>query len=115
VTTVVAEPGICSEQTTIVVDKANKRKVKVTIGSSCETVVKLGELLAEVGQWGIVRQHLDCQVLKAASRCQVHVTCPIPMVFLKAIKVKGSLVLPRDALPRLEFVKFQLSPIGMYP
>ena len=97
------------------VGKTNKRKVKITIGSGYETVIKLDELLTEVGQWDTVRQHLDCQVLKAASRCQVHVTCPIPMVFLKAIKVKGSLVLPRDILPQLEFVKLQLSPIGMYP
>ena len=114
-TTVVAEPGICSEQTTIVVDKTNKRKVKVTIGSGCEMVIKLVELLTEVNQWDTVRQHLDFQVLKTVSRFQVHATYPIPTTIRKITKVEGSLVLPRDVLPRLEVVKLQLSPIGMYP
>jgi len=102
VTKVVVEPGICSEQTTIVVDKANKRKVKTTFGSGCETVIKLGEPLTEVNQWDTVRQHLDFQVLKAASRCQVHVTYPVPTAIRKVIKVEGSLVLPRDVLPKFE-------------
>ena len=97
------------------VGKTNKRKVKTIFGSGYETVIKLGELLTEVDQGDTVRQHLDFQVLKTVSRYQVHVTRPIPMFILKAIKVKGSLILPRDVLPRLEFVKLQLSPIGMYP
>lgn len=102
---VVVEPDICSEQTIIAVDKANKRKVKVTIGSGCETVIKLGKPLTEVDQWGAVRQHSDCQVLEAASRCQVHVTCSFTTAIIKAIKVEGNHILPLDVLPRFELVK----------
>jgi len=115
VTTVVVEPSICSEQITIVVGKTNKHKIQTTFGSRYETVIKLSEPLAEVNQCDTVIQHLDCQVLKLASRWHIHVTCLVPTAIRKLVKVEDNRIVPRDFIPRLEFVKLQLSPIGMHP
>ena len=97
-TKVVVDPGICGLQTTVEVDKVSKRKVKVIIASDCEIVTQLGNSLTEVDQWEAIKQYGDCQVLKAASKCHMHVTCPVPVAVLKAIEVEAGLALPRDVL-----------------
>jgi uncharacterized protein YaiI (UPF0178 family) len=101
-TKVVVDPGICGMQTTIEVDKVAKRKVKVVITSDCEMVTKLGKLLAEVDQWDVIKQYVDYGIYKAASRCDLHVTCPVPIAVLKAIEVEAGFALPRDVVIRFE-------------
>lgn len=104
-TKVIVDPGICGLQTTIEVEKVGRRKIKVIIVSDCEIVAKLGESLTEVDQWDVIKQYVDCQVLKAASRCQLHVTCPVPIAVLKAIEVEAGLALPCNVLVRFEDIE----------
>lgn len=101
-TRVVVEAGICGFITTVEVSKLAKRKVKVVITSPCEQVAKLGELLTEIDQWEIFKKRADCDIYKSASRCQLHVTCPVPIAVLKAIEVEVGLALPQDAVIRFE-------------
>jgi len=115
VTTVVVEPSICSEQITIVVGKTNKHKVQTTFGSRYETVIKLSEPLTEVNQCDTVRQHSAFQVLQTVSRFQVHIAYSVAAAIRKVVKVEDNYIMPTDVIPPLEFVKLQLSPIGMHP
>ena len=104
-TRVIVNPGICGFVTTVEINTIGKRKFKVVITSDCETVTKLGESLAEVDQWDALKQYADSQIYKAASKCQLHVICPIPIAILKAIEVEAELALPRDVVIRFEVTK----------
>jgi len=101
-TKVVIEAGICGFITSVEVSKLAKRKVKVVITSPCEKITRLGESLTEIDQWEIFKKHVDCDIYKAAGRCQLHVTCPVPIAVLKAIEVETELALPRDVIIRFE-------------
>jgi len=101
-TRVTVDPGICDFTTTIEVNKSTKRKVKVLINSQCEWVTELGESLTEIDQWDVIKQYIDCEIYKVASKCHLHVTCPVPMAVLKAIEVEAGLALPRDVVIRFE-------------
>ena len=101
-TKVVVEAGICGFTTTVEVSKLARRKVKVVITSPCEKITKLGGSLTEVDQWEIFKKHLDCDIYLTAARCQLHVTCPVPIAVLKAIEVETELALPRDVVIRFE-------------
>lgn len=101
-TKVTVDPGICGFITKIEVDKAAKRKVKVVITSDCEMATKLGESLTEIDQWEVFKEHEDCEVGRAASRCLLHVTCPVPIAVLKAIEVEAGLALPGDSVIHFE-------------
>ncbi len=101
-TKVTVDPGICGFITTIEALKVAKRRIKIVITSDCEAVSKLGESLTEVDLWEIFKKHLDSEIYKGASRCQLHGTCPVPAGILKAIEVEAKLALPRDATIRFE-------------
>jgi len=101
-TRVLVDPGICGLITMVEVNKIAKRKVKVTITSDCEMLTELGELLAEVDQQDAITQYANSEIYKAASRCHLHVTCPVPVAVLKAIEVEAGLALPRDVSIRFE-------------
>jgi uncharacterized Zn finger protein len=98
VTKVTVDPGICGFVTKVEVDKITKQKVKVVINSDCESVAQMGELLTEIDKWTVFKQHEDCEIYKAASKCHLHITCPIPTAVLKAIEVEIGLALPRDVV-----------------
>lgn len=97
-TKVTVDPGICGFVTTVEVDKIAKQKVKVVINSDCESVAEMGELLTEIDEWNVFKQHEECEIYKAASKCHLHITCPIPIAVLKAIEVEAGLALPRDVV-----------------
>ena len=101
-TRVMVNSGICGFITTIEVEKVDKRKVKVVVSSDCEMVSELGESLIELDQWEVMKQQVDCEVYKAASSCQLHVACPVPVGILKAIEVEAGLALPRDIVIHFE-------------
>lgn len=101
-TRVVVDPGICGMHTTIEVDKVTKRKVNVKVNSHCEIVAKLGESLTEVDPWDVFKQQVAHEIHESASRCHLHVTCPVPIAVLKAIEVEAGLALPRDVVIRFE-------------
>jgi len=94
-TRVIVNPGICGFVAAIEVSKIAKRKFRVVITSDCETITKLGESLAEADQWDALKQYTN-EIHKAASKCHLHATCPIPVAILKAIEVEAKLALPRD-------------------
>jgi hypothetical protein len=96
VTKLTVDPGICGFVTTVEVDRINKHKVKVVVNSDCENAARLGELLTEIDKWTVFKQHQDNEIYQAASSCQLHITCPIPIAVLKAIEVETGLALPRD-------------------
>lgn len=101
-TKVVVEAGICGFTTTVEVSKLARRKVKVVITSPCEKITKLGGSLTEIDQWEIFKKHVDCDIYQSAARCQLHVTCPVPVAVLKAIEVETGLALPHDFSIRFE-------------
>ena len=65
--------------------------------------------MTELNQWDTVKQHLGSQVRKTASRRHIYVTYPVPTTIRKVVKVEDNHIVPKDALPRLEFVKPQPS------
>lgn len=101
-TKVTVDPGICGFITTIEAFKVAKRRVNILITSDCEAVTRLGESLTEIDQLEIFKKHLDSEIYKGASRCQLHGACPVPAAILKAIEVEAELALPRDAAIRFE-------------
>jgi len=101
-TKVTVDPGICRFITTIEAIKVAKRRVNILITSDCEAVTNLGGSLTEIDQLEIFKKHLDSEIYKGASRCQLHVACPVPSGILKAIEVEAELALPRDANIRFD-------------
>lgn len=97
-TKVIVNPGICLLVSTIEVQKTDKRKLKVLVTSECKMATKLGESLAEVGQWDVIKRHVDSKVYQAASECRLHPACPIPVAIIKAVEVETGLALPRDVV-----------------
>lgn len=106
-TKVSVDPGICGFIATIEALKVAKRRIKILITSDCEVVSKLGESLTEIDRWEIFKKHLDNEIYKGASRCQLHGTCPVPVGILKAIEVEAGLALPRDVTIRFETAEHQ--------
>jgi sorbitol-specific phosphotransferase system component IIBC len=102
VTKVTVDPGICGFVTTVEVDRINKRKVKVVINSDCEHAARLAESLTEIDNWTVFKQHQDSEIYQAASDCQLHIACPVPIAVLKAIEVETGLALPRDVVIRFQ-------------
>lgn len=101
-TKVTVDSGICGFMTTVEVDKITKQKVKVVIKSDCENIARMGELLTEIDKWTVFKQHEDCEIYKAASKCHLHITCPVPIAVLKSIEVEAGLALPRDVVIRFK-------------
>jgi len=99
-TRVIVKSGICGFISTIDVERAADESIKVVITSGCEMVTELGESLTEIEieEREIHKKHIDSEIYKAASRCKLHVTCPVPMAVLKAIEAEAELALPRDVV-----------------
>ena len=97
-TRVIVKSGICGFISTIEVEKVDDESMKVVITSGCGMVTELGESLTEVDEGEIFKRHIDTEVYKSASRCQLHVACPVPMAVLKAIEVEAELAIPRDVV-----------------
>jgi hypothetical protein len=104
-TRVTVDPGICGFITAVEVEKIAEHKVKVTITSDCDQVKELGQQLTLVEPWEAIKQHFNCEIYEAASRCHLHVTCPVPVAILKAIEVEAGLALSRDAVIHFEVVE----------
>ena len=97
-TRVIVKSGICGFISTIDVERAADESIKVVITSGCEMVTELGKSLTEIEEREIHKNHIDSEIYKCASRCKLHVTCPVPMAVLKAIEVEAELALPRDVV-----------------
>jgi len=97
-TRVIVKSGICGFISTIEVKKVDDESFKVVISSGCEMVTELGESLTEIDKREIFKKHIDTEVYKSASRCELHVSCPVPMAILKAIEAEAELALPRDVV-----------------
>ncbi len=101
-TKVIVDPGVCRFISTIEVHRADKRTVKVLVSSDCKMATKLGESLAEVGQWDVIKRHVDSKVYQDASECRLHPACPIPVAIIKAVEAEAGLALPRDVVIHFE-------------
>ncbi len=97
-TRVIVKSGICGFISTVEVDRVDDESFKVVITSGCEMVTELGESLTEIDEGEVLKRHVDTEVYKAASRCKLHTTCPVPMAVLKAIEAEAELALPRDVV-----------------
>jgi hypothetical protein len=101
-TRVVVNPGVCGKIATVNITKVGKRRIKVDITSDCEMVINMGELLSEVDQWEALKSHESSSIYKYASKCNLHISCPVPMAILKAIEVEAGLTLPRTIVVQFE-------------
>lgn len=101
-TRVVVNPGNCGFTTTIEVSKVANRRARVVITSDCERVTELGESLTELDTWEVFKQYADNAIYKGASRCHLHITCPVPTGILKAIEVEAGLAVSCDVVIRFE-------------
>ena len=97
-TRVIVKSGVCGFTATIDAEKVADERVKVVITSDCGMVTELGESLTEIDQSEIFKKHIDSKIYKTASRCSLHVACPVPMAVLKAIEAEAELALPRDVV-----------------
>ena len=101
-TRVVVDAGICGFRSKIEVISVAKRSVRVVLTSPCEMVTKLSESLTELDHREVFGHYMDSEIYKSASRCHLHITCPVPMAILKAIEVEVESALPRDVVVRFE-------------
>lgn len=96
-TKVVVSSGICGMEVIIEVNKVAKRKVKIEITSACKMLTMLGQSVAELDPFDVLKG-LNSEVYQQASRNSLHASCPVPAAILKAIEVETEMALPCDAL-----------------
>jgi len=101
-TRVVINPGVCGLISTIEVERADKRNVRIVTVSDCEMVAELGKSISEVGLWDVMKQIIDSVVYQAASSCGMHAACPVPSAIIKAVEVEAGMALPRDVVIHFE-------------
>jgi len=97
-TRVIVKSGICGFISTVEVEEVDGESLKVVIDSKCPMVTELGKSLVEIDEGEVFKRHIDTEVYKAASKCHLHTTCPVPMAVLKAIEAEVHLALPRDVV-----------------
>lgn len=94
-TTLAVDPGVCGMDSTIGITKISRKKFRVDVTTNCEMITRMGDLLGEIDLKDTLKPHIDSNIYQCASRCNVHIACPIPMAILKAIEVEAGLALPR--------------------
>lgn len=102
-TKAVVSSGICGFTTTIKAEKADRKKVNVTLETECEMVSNMGKDLGPLDMMVVFTGFLDNPVYRAAARHLKHVSCPVPSAVLKAVEVELELALPKDV--EMRFVK----------
>lgn len=95
-TTVRIKAGICGFTTVVIAERQKDKKIKITVTSECEMVMKLAEEIQELHLMTVFSRILDNPVYQAASRHLRHVTCPVPCGILKAVEVEAGLAIARD-------------------
>jgi len=98
--------GICGFKARIKAEKADGKKIRISLDSDCEMVMKMQEDVAELEMMAAAfTRFLENPVYKSASKCLKHVACPVPSGILKALEVEAGLCLPKDA--SIVFIKEQ--------
>jgi hypothetical protein len=101
-TRVIVNPGVCGFTTTIEVNRAEKRRVSISISSDCEHIAALGDTIKEMDMRDIMKPRGDSEVHKQAASNQLHMACPVPEGIIKAVEAELGLALPRDATIHFE-------------
>jgi hypothetical protein len=90
--------GICGFNTRIKAEKAEGKKIRITLSSDCEMVAKMQNDVAELEMIAAAfTRFLENPVYRSASKCLKHVACPVPSGILKALEVEAGLCLPKNA------------------
>jgi hypothetical protein len=102
-TRVTCDPGVCGNNATIEVNKANSlsakadsRTINLKILSKCEKVSDLASRLAnldegELSEWEAIKPRGKPRICKCAIECRLCAACPIPTAILKAMEVEAGL------------------------
>jgi hypothetical protein len=100
-TRVVVNAGVCGMEVIIAVNKVAARKVKIEITSACKMLTRLGQALAELDPYEVLKG-VHSEVYQQASKDSLHASCPVPAAILKAVEVEAEMALPCDAVIHFE-------------
>lgn len=95
------KPGSCKLDSTIIVNKAGKRRrdytVSIEIDSQCPSIKKLAEELKVVDGFEESFKKISTSEIYRLSEGKIkHLSCPVPSAILKTIEVECGLNLPQE-------------------
>ncbi len=96
-TRVIVQSGICGFSVTVTAEMGMDKKVRISLETECEMVMKMNEDLTALDLRAAFTGHLNNPVYKSAAQRLKHVACPVPSGILKALEVELGLCLPKDA------------------
>lgn len=97
-TKVTIHPGICGFSVTVTAEKAEGKKVRISLDTECEMVTGMREDISELDMRAAFTGHLQNPVYRSAAMHLKHAACPVPSGILKAVEVELGLCLPKDAV-----------------
>ena len=100
-TRVVVSSGVCGMEVIIEVNKVAERKVKIEITSACKMLTRLGQAVAELDPFDVLKG-VNSGVYQHAASNSLHAACPVPAAILKAVEVETEMALPCDAVIHFE-------------
>jgi hypothetical protein len=105
-TVVKVKAGACGFVSRITATKENKREIRITIESDCDSVCDLGFILDENGPLGLKeimsnKREVN-RVFRLAEENIPHSACPVPAAILKVSEVALGLNLPSPVVIEFE-------------
>jgi hypothetical protein len=96
-TRVAINSGICGFSTTVTVERARNKKVRIILETECEVVMKMQEDIKTLDAMSLFSGFLNNPVIRCAAQNLKHAACPVPSGILKAVEVEAGLCLPKNA------------------
>jgi len=95
-TKVTIHSGICGFSVTVTAEKAEGKKVRISLDTECEMVTGMLEDISLLDMRAAFSGHLQNPVYRSAAMHLKHPACPVPAGILKAVEVELGLCLPKD-------------------
>lgn len=102
-TKVLVNSGICGFDVTVVAEKDEDKKIRISLDTECQMVKKMLDDIPTLDMRAAFTGFLNNPVYKSAAMHIRHVGCPVPSAIIKAIEVEIEVCLPKDV--SMTFIK----------
>jgi hypothetical protein len=96
-------PGNCGFSVAITAEKAEGKKINISLNTECEMILNMLEDISELDMRSLFSNQINNPVCRSAAQHLDHPACPVPCAILKAAEVELGLCLPEDV--RITFEK----------